>query len=146
VSDDALTPPPRTTLRGRAGSRAEDLAIAHLTRAGWTVLGRNVRVGRDEVDVIAIEPGRPATIVFVEVRSRVSDRFGAPEETIDGAKIARTYRGALALRRAGRLPDGSILPSLPARVDLVAVDLRPTSDTRPARVPRIRHVRAVQPD
>ena len=95
--------------------------------------------------MVAVEPGLPPTLVFVEVRSRSGPAFGAPEETIDAAKIARTYRAAFALLRARRLPDGRRLPPLRWRVDLVAVDGRPL---RIEDVPGVafRHIRGVAPD
>jgi putative endonuclease len=133
------------TVRRRRGDDAERLVAQQLTALGWTVLAAGVRVGRDELDLIAVEPGVPPTLVFVEVRSRSSDRFGAPEETIGPRKLARTYRAALTLLRSRRLPDGRPLPPVRWRVDLVAVDARPL---RPQDMPGIgvRHLRGVAPD
>lgn len=118
---------------------------ARLAASGWTILATSVSVGRDELDLVCIEPGPSPALVFVEVRSRSSTRFGAPEETVPGAKIARTYRAALALLRAGRLPDGRPLPRLPWRVDLVAVDARQPAGAE-RHEPRLRHIRGVAPD
>ena len=86
---------------------------------------------------MAIDPGPPAALVVVEVRSHTTDRFGPPEASIDRAKLARCYRAAGELRRAGRLPDGTRLPALPWRVDVIAVEIGPPQ--------RIRHLRAVVP-
>ena len=141
-------PPTASTevpLRRRLGDRAESLVAAELEALGWIILAAGVHVGRDELDLICVEPGPPPTLVFVEVRSRSSVRFGAPEETLDGAKIARTYRAAFALLRAGRLPDGSSLPPFRWRVDLVAVDARPVAGHEKDGV-RVRHIRGVAPD
>jgi len=106
----------------QAGDAAEGLVADHLLAAGWTILGRNVHVGRAELDVIAVDPGSPATLVIVEVRWRARRDFGLPEETVDHRKIARLRRAAIVLRDAGRLPDGPPLPPLPLRIDLVAVE------------------------
>lgn len=127
------------------GDLAEGVVAGQLTALGWTVLAAGVHVGRDELDLIAVEPGLPPTLVFVEVRSRSSARFGAPEETLDAAKLGRTYRAVFALLRERRLPDGRPLPPLRWRVDLVAVDGRPL---RPEEVGGIelRHVRGIAPD
>ena len=33
-----------------------------------------------EIDLVAVDPGLPPSLVFVEVRGNVSGRYGAPEE------------------------------------------------------------------
>ena len=114
--------PPTRTAAQRLGAAAEDLVAEQLIAAGWRVLGRNVRVGRAEVDLIAIDPGPPATIVVIEVRWRARRDFGLPEETVDHRKVARIRRAAFALRELGAVPDGTPLPPLPLRMDLVAVE------------------------
>ena len=65
------------------GARAERLAAAHLERNGWTILERNWRFGRRELDLIA---RRGCTIAFVEVKARASVRHGHPLESIDWRK------------------------------------------------------------
>lgn len=117
---------------------------AHLTAVGWSILASSVRIGRDELDLVAVEPGALPMLVFVEVRSRSSARFGAPEETVTGAKIGRIYRAAMALMRQGHLPDGHPLPPLRWRVDLISVDARPSRPDGPNR-PELRHIRGVTP-
>ncbi len=74
------------------GDRAEAIAATELERRGFTILGRNVRVGRLELDVIA---QRGKLIVFCEVRARVSAGIAAPYESIDARKIERLRRAAL---------------------------------------------------
>jgi putative endonuclease len=73
---------------GRAG---EQLAAERLVAQGFVVLGRNVRVGRLELDVIAQRKG---LVVFCEVRARSHDRFVAPAATMDARKIARVRSAA----------------------------------------------------
>jgi putative endonuclease len=129
-----------TTLRQRRGAWAERIAGQHLTALGWQVLASNVRVGRDEIDLLAVESGGQssrATLVVVEVRGLHSRGFGAPEESVDRAKVARLYRAALALQAAGRLPHGEPLPRAPWRVDLIVVDARHDP-------PLLRHLRALE--
>ena len=135
----------RETLRRRHGNRAEDLVASRLRALGWTVLGRQVPVGRDELDIVALEPGPPAALVAVEVRSTTSSAFGLPEERVDALKVRRVYRAAAGLRAAGELPDGTRLPRLPWRVDLVTVEMRPHLATDIGG-PLLRHIRAVRPD
>jgi putative endonuclease len=122
----------------RAGDAAEDAVALALAAAGWLILGRRVRVGRLELDLVAVDPGPPRALVVVEVRWRRSRAFGLPEETADGRKLGRLRRGAAGLAARGTLPDGSRIPVLPLRLDLVAVEPAVT----PGRL-RLRHHRAV---
>jgi putative endonuclease len=90
----------RLTLRSELGRRAEDLAAAHLERNGFTLLGRNVRHGRLELDLIA---RRGTLVVFCEVRSRSDDRFISPAHTITPAKQERLRSAARGWLRAEAL-------------------------------------------
>ena len=128
---------PTRTAAQQAGDAAEALVAATLVEAGWTILARNVHVGRRELDLVAIDPGPPATLVVVEVRWRRRRDFGLPEETVDHRKRARLHAAAFQLLDAGVLPDGRSLPRLPLRFDLVVVE----PDARAARA-RLRHHRA----
>jgi putative endonuclease len=107
----------------RRGDDAEDLAAARLAAAGWEILGRRFRVGRAEIDLLAVDPGPPtANLVVVEVRWRHRRDFGLPEETVSRAKWARLRAAALMLYEAGSLADGTRIPRLPLRCDLVVVE------------------------
>jgi putative endonuclease len=123
----------------RTGAAAEQLIAERLERSGWTILGRNVRLGRDELDVVAVDPGPPRTLAVIEVRARRRRDFGLAEETLDRRKRAALRRAALTLMTADMLPDGRPLPSLPLRIDLVAVDQ--AADGRLA----VRHHRGIRP-
>jgi putative endonuclease len=65
------------------GRRGEALARDHLVSLGWTILERNYRFGRREVDLIV---RRGNLIAFVEVKTRAGDGFGAPEEAVTRLK------------------------------------------------------------
>jgi putative endonuclease len=124
------------TARQRHGASAEDEAVAYLAGHGWRIVVRNLKIGRDEIDVLALDPGPPATLVVVEVRSLRTASFGEPEERVDRAKVARLYRAVAGLASAVESDDGMM--RLPRRVDLVIVDRRSGS-------PAIRHMRALEP-
>jgi putative endonuclease len=113
---------PARTAAQQAGDAAESLVAAHLAEAGWTVLARNVHVGRHELDLVAVDPGPPAALVVVEVRWRAGRDFGLPEETVDHRKRVRVRAAAYGLLDRGVLPDGSPVPRLPLRFDLVVVE------------------------
>jgi len=75
------------------------MAVQHLSGAGWTVLARNYRTGRKEVDIVARKAG---LVIFVEVKTRSGLGFGHPLEAITYKKrreIAEVARGWLAHNR-----------------------------------------------
>jgi putative endonuclease len=123
---------PDRTPAQRLGDRAEAVVADHLRSAGWTILGRNVRVGRDELDVVGVDPGPPPSLVVVEVRWRASRAFGLAEETVDGRKRGRIRRATW------RWLEETDPPPLPLRFDLIVVE--PPAD--PGAAARIRHHRA----
>lgn len=110
------------TAAQQAGDGAEARVAADLVARGWRVLGSHVRVGRAELDILAVDPGPPPALVVVEVRWRARRDFGLPEETVDHRKRATLHRAGFQLRDRADLPDGSPLPNLPLRFDLVVVE------------------------
>jgi putative endonuclease len=128
----------RSTRAQQIGDDGERLAAIRLEALGWRILARNLRVSRAEVDILAIDPSEPPSIVLVEVRRRNRRDFGLAEETVDYRKrnAMRRAAGELAMRPV--LPDGRRLPDLPVRVDLIAIDRGP--DGRPA----LRHHRGIE--
>lgn len=101
-------------------------------------MATNLRLGRDEVDLVAVDPGPPAVLVVVEVRSATSSAFGSPEERMDSAKVAALYRSLAALRRPGAWAAQNGLARLAGRVDLVVVDARSGRT-------ELRHIRGLLP-
>jgi putative endonuclease len=85
--------------RHRLGAEGEQRAALLLERKGYRIEARNVRAGGVEIDLVARRGG---LVVFVEVKTRRSTRFGSPESAVDAAKQARLARGAAAwLRERG---------------------------------------------
>jgi putative endonuclease len=119
------------TAAQQAGDTAETLVARTLVDAGWTILARNVHVGRHELDLVATDPGPPAALVVVEVRWRVRRDFGLPEETVDHRKRKRIRQATYGLL------EREDLPHLPLRFDLVVVE-----PGHGGGEPRVRHHRA----
>lgn len=87
--------------RRQRGQEGEDVAWEYLQRAGFRLVERNFRTRAGEIDLIVERRG---TLVFVEVRSRSSSRFGTPLESVDVQKqrqVARVAQEFLARRRLG---------------------------------------------
>ena len=100
---------------GRIG---EDLAHRHLRRNGCTVVARNYRTpsGSGEIDIVA---WHGETLVFVEVKTRVSAEFGAPEAAVDSEKRERVLRAAYDYSRRADVPWQEV------RFDIVSIVLQP---------------------
>ena len=75
------------------GKIGEDIAAAFLERRGAVVIDRNVRVGRDEIDLLVSVDGRR---VAVEVKTARHEQ-DRPEENFDRSKEQRVRRSAGAL-------------------------------------------------
>jgi len=94
-------------IRGRGdeplGVRGERYAAEFLKRElGMRILARNVACPQGELDIVALDGEE---LVFVEVRTRATDAFGAPEDSIQTHKRATLRRAArwfIKSRRLGR--------------------------------------------
>ncbi len=65
------------------GKAGEDLAVSFLKKKGYQILETNWRIEHWEIDIIAKDDKER---VFVEVKTRFSDKYGAPEEAITPRK------------------------------------------------------------
>ncbi|WP_217125214.1 YraN family protein [Hydrogenophilus thiooxidans] len=66
------------------GTHFENRAAQWCHDRGWTVIARNVRCRRGEIDIIALDG---TTLVFLEVRYRRSVRYGSAVESVTPAKL-----------------------------------------------------------
>lgn len=66
------------------GKRGEQLAIDFLVENGYTILEKNFRFLKAEVDIIAKKEN---TIIAVEVKTRRSNFFGNPQDFVNPKKI-----------------------------------------------------------
>ncbi|MDD5708013.1 MAG: YraN family protein [Kiritimatiellae bacterium] len=119
--------------REDAGRWGEAVAADWLRRQGYTILGRRVRPNRrDELDLVA---RRGDTLVFVEVKTRRSERFGRPAAAVDRRKRHSLCRAAARYLRRLRYP------ALFYRFDVIEVV------GRQDETPVIRHIEdAFRPD
>jgi putative endonuclease len=102
-----------TTDRQQLGRAGECLAAGALQQAGYRILARNYRNRLGEIDIIAKDGD---TLVFAEVKSRRSNRFGSPKLAVTTAKQRKMSRTALLyLKACGQT-------AVKARFDVIAVD------------------------
>lgn len=98
------------------GRDAEDLALDYLTRRGLTLVARNFRCRRGELDLVLRDGD---TVVVAEIRCRTDNTFGTPAESVDARKQARLVATTLVFLQ-GR-PE---LAAAPLRFDVVSVSGR----------------------
>lgn len=110
------------------GEHGEQVACDHVTGRGWQIVERNWRCRVGEVDIVAWDGG---CLVFCEVKTRRSDRYGSPVEAVTPTKASRLRRLAWVW-----LQDHDVHPDT-IRVDVIGV-LLPRSG--PAR---LTHLQAV---
>lgn len=83
------------------GTAGEDAVAAKYAACGYDVIDRNWRCRDGELDLVV---ARGQTIVFCEVKTRTSERFGPPAEAVTVRKQRRLR--TLALRWLGAHPGG----------------------------------------
>jgi putative endonuclease len=98
--------------RRQLGDSGEDMAAAALKRQGYKILERNYRSPLGEIDLIAKHKG---VLVFIEVKTRKSERFGSPAEAVHPAKQAKLRRLADYYLKQQRLGDVAV------RFDVVGI-------------------------
>lgn len=74
------------------GKFGEDIASKYLEEKGYKIKERNYRTFLGEIDIISEYKGN---IIFVEVKTRRSDKFGYPEEAINFNKQQKIIKNAL---------------------------------------------------
>jgi putative endonuclease len=112
--------------RRALGAYGERCAVRHLVEIGLTVVARNWRTARGEIDIIAWEGD---VLAICEVKTRRGVTFGTPAEAINRAKVRRLrHLAALWVEAAGGRPRE-------IRFDVIAVQLPR------AGPPRIEHLR-----
>ena len=94
------------------GERGENLAVWYLKKSGYKIIEQNYRSQLGEIDIIAREK---KTIVFVEVKSRRSIRYGSPKWAVTKKKQRKISMVALHYLKATKQTD------VKARFDVVAI-------------------------
>ncbi|MBD3184020.1 YraN family protein [Candidatus Poribacteria bacterium] len=100
-------------LRKRLGEKGESVAAKFLKRKGYSIIEKNFSCKLGEIDIIAEKDN---TIIFTEVRTKNTDEFGTPQESITPNKIKHISRVALYYIKANKLFKRS------CRFDVIAVN------------------------
>ena len=107
----------------KIGRWGEGVAAAHLQKQGYELVDRNVRTPYGEIDLIV---RRDRIMIFVEVKTRTSTRYGYPEESITPRKQKHMLASAEYYAQENALEHWQI--------DAIAVEGKPLG-----KKPRITH-------
>jgi len=96
----------------KLGREGEDRAAQFLAKKGYKILERNYSTRSGEIDLVALHSG---VVVFVEVKTRTSDAYGAPELAVNPRKQLRMIKAALGYIKYKKIHQ------MPCRFDVVAI-------------------------
>lgn len=90
---DENTCNPAGNTRAALGALGEAAAAAHLASHGYRVIERNLRIGDDEADIVALAPDGAVAVVEVKTRRGAWN----PEDRVDHVKQGNLVRLAATL-------------------------------------------------
>ncbi len=73
------------------GREGEEIAAKYLQNLGFKIIDRNFRGRNTELDIVAVHKN---TLVFIEVKTRTTDKFGTPFEQIAYWKLKSLIKAA----------------------------------------------------
>lgn len=103
--------------RKQLGGYGETLACQFLLKRGYTIIHRNFSSRYGELDIVTIDPRETDTLCCIEVKTRTTDDFGAPEEAITRTKIKKLHDTACSYFFQNRI-EGKIF-----RLDVIAITI-----------------------
>lgn len=103
------------------GNLGETIAKKYLEDKGYSILEQNYENKYGEIDLIAKDKN---ILVFVEVKTRIKEQFGLPEDAINKNKIQRIARNAQAYLLRKGLSDREY------RIDAICVVLDEKSQVK----------------
>lgn len=78
------------------GKLGEEMAFQWLEKQGFTILEKNWRYGKYEIDIIGVRENK---LHCIEVKTRRSSNFGYPEELVDRNKLYHFITAGTAYKR-----------------------------------------------
>ncbi len=103
------------SLHNEVGKIGEELAKEFLEKNGYKIIDQNYKTKYAEIDLVA-ESKR--CLIFVEVRTKVGENFGTPEETINKQKLWKVLQNSKSYL-AFKNWNG------PCRIDAICIVLKP---------------------
>ena len=103
------------------GKIGENLARQYLEKNGYEIIEQNYKTKYAEIDLVAkksegLFAGKK--LVFVEVRTKIGENFGSPEDTLNKSKLHKVLKNALAYSVFKKWQGHS-------RIDAICIVLKP---------------------
>ncbi|MCR4621437.1 MAG: YraN family protein [Clostridiales bacterium] len=89
----------------QTGNAGEDMACTYIKHLGMEVMERNWHCGHEEIDIIARDVD---TVAFIEVKYRLDDSHGLPQEAVTRTKQKSIVRAALGYMKQHGLLDSRV--------------------------------------
>jgi len=103
------------------GKIGEDLARGYLEEKGYKIIEQNYKTRFAEIDLVCEKSGGifgKKSLIFVEVRTKIGEQWGTPEDTLNKQKLWKVLQNAksyIGFKKWGES----------ARIDAVCIVLRP---------------------
>jgi len=104
----------------KVGKIGESIAKKFLEKQGYKIMEQNYKTKYAEIDLIAQKSklfGKQKYLVLVEVRTKIGEKFGTPEDTINKTKIKKLIGNAKAYMTAKKWKG-------PFRIDAICIVLK----------------------
>jgi putative endonuclease len=76
----------------KTGQLGEEIARKYLKKKGYKILEQNAKNKFGEIDIVAKDKKE---LVFVEVRTKIGDTYGSPEDSLTKNKLRRLRQNAI---------------------------------------------------
>ncbi len=103
------------------GKIGENLARKYLEENGYKIIEQNYKTKYAEIDLVVEKPGKflqKGILVFVEVRTKVGEQWGSPEDTINKTKLWKVLQNAKSYSAFNKWQG-------PERIDAICIVLKP---------------------
>lgn len=98
------------------GRFGEKLARDYLMKHGYSIIGANIKTSYKEIDIVSLKDN---VLVFVEVKTRTSEKFGRAEESIFENKTSNLKKAIGIYLQNNR----KIVKYADLRLDLIAIEI-----------------------
>jgi len=108
----------------KTGQLGEEIARKYLKKKGYKILEQNAKNKFGEIDIVAKDKKE---LVFVEVRTKIGDTYGSPEDSLTKNKLRRLRQNAIGYVNKNNWKGDY-------RIDAVCIVLAHNEDDKPEKI------------